>query len=272
VRWIEHATFAPWAFTAGSWTKAPAAERTGPVEVRLLTWNVWFGSHRFDERRDALLAELLRRRPDVIALQEVTRGLLRALLAEPWIRAAYQISELEVLNYEVVILTRLPVRRMATVELPTQMGRRLVIAELACGLTMATVHLESTRGEARMRATQLGMIQPALVERYEDVVLAGDMNFQPGDPMETAVLDPGFVDVWPALHPDAPGYTIDTDVNTMLLQAKRTPAHQRIDRVFTRSPRWHARSIELVGTQPIDREGTFTSDHFGLETVFAVQA
>lgn len=271
MRWIEHATFAPWAFTAGSWAKAPPADRTAPVEVRLLTWNIWFGGHMFYERRDALLAELQRRGPDVIALQEVTRGVLHALLDEPWVRAAYQISELVAVNYEVVILTRLPVRRMATVELPTQMGRRLVIAELACGLTMATVHLESTRGEARTRATQLGMIQPALVQRYEDVVLAGDMNFQPGDPVETAVLDPAFVDVWPALHPDEPGYTVDTDVNTMLLQVKHTPTHQRIDRVFARSPRWHARSIELVGTQPIDLDGTFTSDHLGLETVFAVQ-
>jgi tyrosyl-DNA phosphodiesterase 2 len=266
---IERTTFAPLVFTAGIWDDAPRIERGGPVDVRMLTWNVWFGGHMFEERRDALLEELQRRRPDVIALQEVTQELLDALLEEPWVRTAYQVSTWRVLVYGVVILSRLPVRRMAEVELPTLMGRRLLVAELACGLAVATVHLESTREEAGMRAMQLQILQPALVDHYADVMLVGDMNFQPDDPIENAVLDPTFVDVWPALRPDEPGYTVDTDINTMRLQVKSTPAHKRIDRVFARCPHWRARSIELVGTKPIDVDGTFVSDHFGLEAVFS---
>jgi tyrosyl-DNA phosphodiesterase 2 len=269
--WVERLTSAPRGFTAGSWDDAPHVDRSARVDVRLLTWNVWFGGHMFDERREALLVELARRRADVIALQEVTPELLASLLDEPWIRAAYQVSQLEVSTYDVVILSRLPIRRIAKVMLPTDMGRHLIIAELACGLAIATVHLESTREEARMRAMQLRIVQPALAEHYEDVVLAGDMNFQPGDPVESAALDPTFVDVWQALRPEEPGYTVDTDVNTMRLQVKSTPVHKRIDRIFARSPRWRARSIELIGTQPIDLEGTFISDHFGLEAVFATE-
>lgn len=264
---IERFTFAPLAYAAGRWDDAPQVPRSGPVDVRLLTWNVWFGGHMFDERRDALLAELQRRRADVIVLQEVTQELLLALLDEPWLRAAYHVSEREVAMYDVVILSRLPVRRIVRLELPTEMGRRMLVAELGCGLAVATVHLESTQEEARARAAQLAILQPALADRYEDVVLAGDMNFKPGDPVETAALDPTFVDVWPALRPDEPGYTVDTDINTMRLQVKSTPTHKRIDRVFARSSRWRARSIELVGTRPLDDDGTFISDHFGLETV-----
>ena len=264
----ERESFAPQAFTAGSWRDAPHAEPSARLDVRLLTWNVWFEGYMFDERRGALLAELQRRGADVIALQEVTQTLLDALLEEPWVRAAYQVSELRVRGYDVVILSRLPILRMSKVVLPTFMGRRLVVAELACGLDVATVHLESTRGEAMTRAAQLRIIQPALAERNEDVVLIGDMNFEPGAPAEHAVLDPAFVDVWPALRPGEPGYTMDTDVNTMLLQVRRTLSHKRYDRVFVRSPHWRVRSIELIGTQPIDIAGTFVSDHFGLEAVF----
>lgn len=267
----ERFTFAPLVFVPGSWQEAPHLERSGRVDVRLLTWNVWFGGHMFDERRDALLAELGRRRPDVIALQEVTQELLGALLDEPWVRAAYQVSRRQVAAYDVVILSRLPVRWMAEIDLPSEMGRRLVVAELACGLAVATVHLESTREEAGARAAQLRILQPALAERYDDAVLVGDMNFVPGAPIETAALDPTFVDAWPALRGDDPGYTVDTDVNTMRLQVNSTPAHKRIDRVFVRSPHWRARSIELVGTQPIDSDGTFISDHFGIETVLAAE-
>lgn len=268
----ERFTFAPQVFTAGDWYDAPYVEPSGRVDVRLLTWNAWFGGHMFDERCDALLAELQRRRPDVIALQEVTQALLRPLLAEPWIRAAYQVSQREVSSYDVVILSRLPIRRIAELELPTDMGRRLLVAELACGLAVATVHLESTREEAAARAAQLRVLQPVLAERYRDVVLVGDMNFQPDDPIENAALDPSFVDAWPALHPGDPGYTVDTEVNTMRLQVRSTPTRKRIDRVFVRSGHWRARSIELTGTRPFDADGTFISDHFGLETVLTAGA
>ena len=263
----ERFTFAPQRFTAGDWYDAPFVEPSGRVGLRLVTWNAWFGGHMFDERRDALLAELERRRPDVIALQEVTQELLRGLLGAPWIRAAYHASQREVLSYDVVILSRLPIRRVAELELPTDMGRRLLVAELACGLAVATVHLESTQTEGGVRAAQLRVLQPALAARYPDVVLVGDMNFRPDDRLENAALDPSFVDTWPALHPDDPGYTVDTEVNTMRLQVRSTPTRKRIDRVFLRSTHWHARSIELIGTRPVDPDGTFVSDHFGLETV-----
>jgi tyrosyl-DNA phosphodiesterase 2 len=226
----------------------------------------------FEERRDAVLAELRRREPDVIALQEVTPELLAAIFEEPWVRAAYQVSELEVLGYDVLLLSRIPILRMVTVPLPTEMGRRLLVAELSCGLHVATIHLESTRECADRRATQLRMIQPYLAAASDDVVLVGDFNFEPGDPVETAALDESFVDTWPALRPDERGYTIDSVINTMRAQVTSTPSRKRIDRVFTRSKHWGATSIELVGTTPIDIDGTFSSDHFGLEATFTAFA
>ena len=260
---MELFTFAPARFRGGAWEMAPPAEETAPIDLRIVTWNVWFGRHRFAARGGALLAELERRRADVIALQEVTPPLLRAILDAPWVRAAYQVSELDLIGYDVILLSRVPIVRMATLPLPTAMGRRLVVARLACGLDVATVHLESTKGCAAERATQLGIIQPALAGLGEDAVLVGDMNFEPGAPLETAALDPSFVDVWPALRPDDPGYSIDTERNWMRL-VQGGPGRMRIDRVFARTRRWRAEAIELLGTAPIDGEDTFISDHFGL--------
>lgn len=269
---IERSSIAPQIFTDGSWSAAPDAERSARTDVRLLTWNTWFGNHMFDERRRALLAELQRRRVDVIALQEVTQRLLGALLEEPWVRTAYHVSEVAVrTSYDVVLLSRLPIRRVFTVTLPTGMGRRLVVVELACGLAVGTVHLESMRTEAATRAAQLRIIQPALVECCEDVVLVGDMNFEPGAPLEHGVLEPAWVDTWPVLRPGEPGYTMDTDINTMYLSARREASRKRYDRVFACSPHWRARSIELIGARPIDGNGTFISDHFGLEAVFTAE-
>ena len=256
----------PYAFAGGEWSPAKRPAASAPVDVRLLTWNVWFGGHMFEERCAALLADLERRKPDVIALQEVTPELLALLADAPWVTRRYQLSDIQLWQgYDVLILSRLPIKKLSTLELPTRMGRKLLIAELACGLTVATIHLESMKDSVAARAAQLALIQPHLAAHSNDVVLAGDMNFQPSDAIETGALDPSFVDVWPALHPDDPGYTADSEKNPMRFALKPKLSRKRIDRVFLRSTRWRPTAIELVGTEPIDIDETFTSDHFGLE-------
>ncbi|MBA3539121.1 MAG: endonuclease/exonuclease/phosphatase family protein [Deltaproteobacteria bacterium] len=261
----------PLVFIGDRWTPVVKPAGAPRQDVRLVTWNVWFGPHQFHARGVGLLAELERRQPDVIALQEVTPDLLERIAATPWIRAAYQLSDsdgLTIDGYGVVVMARVPVHKFRIVAVPSQMGRRLVVAELACGLTIASIHLESTAARTASRAQQLRLVQPYLAGLGPDVVLAGDMNFAPGDRTETAALDPSFIDAWPALHGDAPGYTIDSSVNHMRHDLR--PVHRRIDRVFVRSAAWSPRAIALVGTAPLDDAGTFVSDHFGLDVTLAL--
>lgn len=256
------------AYAGGEWKVSPRAPASAPVDISLLTYNVWFGAHMFEERRVALLAELERRKPDVICLQEVTKELLDVLIDQPWM-TRYTCSDIELFQtYDVVILSKLPLKRLSALQLPTQMGRRLLVAELACGLSIGTVHLESMKQSTHPRAAQLRVIQPALAA-LGDSVLCGDMNFQPSDEIESAALDPAFIDVWPTLSDD-PGYTADSQINKMRFELKPTLSRKRIDRVFLHSQRWKASSIELVGTEPIDIDGTFPSDHFGLAATLTV--
>ena len=44
------------AYVGGEWKTAPRMPASAPVDVRLLTYNVWFGAHMFEERRAALMA------------------------------------------------------------------------------------------------------------------------------------------------------------------------------------------------------------------------
>jgi endonuclease/exonuclease/phosphatase family metal-dependent hydrolase len=268
---MELMTYAPFRFDGEMWDRGAAAPVAEPIDLRIVTWNVWFGPHMFRARGRALLDELERRRADVIALQEVTSPLLAAIHGEPWIRAAYQVSELDLLGYDVVILSRVPIVEMMTLPLPTRMGRRLLVARLACGLDVATVHLESMRDSAPERAEQLRIIQPLLAGASEDAVLVGDMNFEPEAPLEHAARDPSFVDVWPSLRPDEPGFSVDSQHNPMRMQVLGKETRKRIDRVFARTRRWRPSAIELLGTVPIDGAGTFISDHFGLQVELAAR-
>lgn len=228
--------------------------------VRVLTWNVWFGSYMFDERASAVIAEIARRRPEVVALQEVTPPLRARLVDE---LAGYELHGADNgVAYDVALLTRVAVAEVTTLALPTRMGRRLLTARLASGLVVATVHLESTEPCAVERAEQLALIGPALVAAGDDVVLVGDMNFDDDAIIEPKALDASFADVWPTLHRE-PGFTVDSAINSMR-GALVSPARKRIDRAFLRGDGWRASSIELVGTTPIDDAQTFPSDHFGL--------
>ena len=222
--------------------------------TRLLTWNIYFGGHMFEERRDALVSELARRRPDVIALQEVTPDHVEALGE----LVGYTSTEVGG-AYGVAVLARVPIVATHEVELPSEMGRTLLVAELASGLTVATVHLESME-EAARRIEQLELIQRRLAG-HDRVILCGDFNLAPDSP-EQAAIDPAWTDAWVALRPGEPGYTVDSDLNTMRFELKAQRTQKRIDRVLARGV--VPRAIELVGTAAIDVDGTFVSDHFGL--------
>jgi tyrosyl-DNA phosphodiesterase 2 len=258
----------------GAWAKVrePPPVAPAPAAITLITWNVWFAPYSFDERFRALLAEVHARRPDVVCLQEITPESLALLLAEPWVRAHYRISDARGDTFEaygVVILSRLPIRALEIHDLPSHMERRLLMAEIA-GLVVGAVHLESMKNP-ETRAFQLAEIFPRLKAAGHDNVLCGDFNFCGSWADENANLDPAFVDLWPALHRRSPGYTQDTEVNAMLMNVKHKDKRVRYDRILLRSARgaWRARSIELLGTAPI-AEGSpdvYPSDHFGLAAV-----
>jgi endonuclease/exonuclease/phosphatase family metal-dependent hydrolase len=265
-----------WAFRSGRWEKQEGDE---PVVARaasltLLTWNVWFGRHRFRERTEALLDEISWRSPDVIALQEVTAGLLEALVAHPQVRASYHLTDVSGATFErygVLLLSKIPFLGAGLVGLPSQMGRRLLVGQLANGLGVATVHLESTAACAAERVAQLKIIQPLLAASTEDVVLMGDMNFAPEAEAESAALDPSFVDAWSKNLFADPGYSVDSSRNEMRRRYDESHTQKRIDRVFVRSASWQIDGVSLTGTAPIDLEGTFVSDHFGLEAVLSAK-
>src|SRR5262245_53768998 len=105
----------------------PGTDSAQTHAITLATFNVWFGEHSFEARFLAMLALLEKRRPDVIALQEVTIPFLAGLRSTPWVRSQYIISDfmgttVAKASYGVALLSRLPVEAMELHDLPTRMG------------------------------------------------------------------------------------------------------------------------------------------------------
>ena len=234
-------------------------------DLTLVTWNIWFGEWERGARWRALWDRLDALSPDVICLQEVVPEALATGEIGELRRRGYWISDEKLLGYDVLVVARAPVETHTRIPLPTQMGRELLAVRLAGAppLTVATVHLESLAHSTPVRVAQLERIVAELGPE-QDVVLVGDMNFPDGDREETAALA-GFVDAWPSLHGDDPGYTVDSRVNEMRYVQTGKHKQARLDRVMLRSARWRVAHVERIGLEPLEDDPlTFVSDHFGL--------
>ena len=89
----------PWSWSEGAWRSgASQTPPAAPRPLRVLTWNLLFD--RFSperiqsaQRLPVQLRLLKASQADLIALQEVTPSFYAALLAEPWVRERYWVSE-----------------------------------------------------------------------------------------------------------------------------------------------------------------------------------
>ena len=158
--------------------------------------------------------------PCVACLQEVTPCLIELLHDDDDIRRRYDLStdNVECMNKEfgycVLTLTKKELRcKFKVVQLPTTMGRELVIAhpQNSAGLgsvAVGNVHLESLDNHS-LREKQLTICYEAL-ETYDTSLLVGDFNFcslknfhpnrglLENNSLETCLS--GFDDVWLKLH------------------------------------------------------------------------
>jgi endonuclease/exonuclease/phosphatase family metal-dependent hydrolase len=150
---------------------------------------------------------------------------------------------------------------------PSQMGRMLFGASLStpatglCNIKIVTLHLEGGANGAPTRRKQLKLAKVALAP-YPRAILCGDFFFDgPRKPplpnSENAVLrkalGSGYVDVWPALHPDLaaePGFT---------LHAAEAAECTRPDRVLVRG--MNVRRVTILGR---DSDAVVPSSHFGV--------
>lgn len=163
------------------------------------------------------------------------------------------------------MLSKLELQDMSLHTLPSNMGRRLLLAELCIQgeaeshkVKIGTVHLES-RSQYQMRKSQLDCILSLLKtsNNTEHSFLMGDFNFC-SDSFEERLnfsQHPEFRDTWPCLHPHREGLTM--------------PGMSRIDRVLHQSHSFVPVAMQMIGTETIDESSTDKpSDHYGLCAAF----
>jgi hypothetical protein len=262
----------------GVWTAGGEGSPPNVREMRVVTWNIWFGDHEWIERLDALMELVGLFLPDLIGLQEVTPRQLERILAIDWVRSGFRVSDVtgETLEpHGVVLLSRLPIRNLTLIALPTRRDRKLLLAELdtASGpLAAAVTHLESGEDGAALRESQLEIIQRHLC-RPGPALLMGDLNFDLDRGRELRRLDPDMIDCWREVHGELPGNTLDAEENAMRASMDKSAGPMRCDALLLRPGglQWRPLSIWRIGMDPIVERDLmlYPSDHFGLAATLA---
>jgi endonuclease/exonuclease/phosphatase family metal-dependent hydrolase len=266
--------------------------------LTLLTYNV-LATPIFTKLRTKAVLELLEEsHAHIIALQEVDDWFLAELVASPWVKARYHLSENEGRPFAPggqLIMAKQPLKSVSVMVMPGRQRRTLMIAELVVGgrlMAVATTHMESFLEDGPTRATQLDGIF-SFLKNADDAVLLGDLNFGDGDLPETEHLDPTYVDVWTSLLPKDPGFTWNMDENPLArIGAFAGEPDRRLDRILLRTDAWQAKSIAIIGNRSVGRReltaerramiempgrpkppsakveiDVFPSDHYGLSAV-----
>lgn len=250
------------------WVDAVPVTSVNREDLTLATYNIWFSNYWAAERYRAIAQLLSADTPDVIVFQEVTSRALSELLAQPWIRQQhYRAAAVgdDYGTYGMLMLSRLPISRATYTRLPTRLGRGFLQAQLMVNgrqLVVCAVHLESGKAASRLRARQLHRVFDAL-STFDDVLILGDFNMRDA---ENTLISAPYIDVWPALRPNVDGFTEDTSINLMRLDAKNKSRQVRFDRILLKGAGWVPAAITLLGTEPISRAAprVFPSDHFGV--------
>ena len=273
--------------------------------LSVLTWNVWFGELRQEDRYASILSTVLTLDPDIACFQEVNRTFLRTLQSTPNIHKRYQISSNPIYeSYGILSLARRGLgATFEEIELPTQMGRNLLMTRIPSArlpsanhdgndtkspfVVVGNVHLESL-DNAALRRQQLVICNECLRENEPvAALLVGDFNFdseqawgdwkkpvqhrQPADKLENKVLNdvmPEWVDAWPHLKQQGkgsgdPGITFDGATNPLCITDEQE--RMRYDRIMVYLPAAQEEKGTLLVPESIEMVGTEAIDETGLK-------
>jgi endonuclease/exonuclease/phosphatase family metal-dependent hydrolase len=248
--------------------------------LTVVSLNLWHDQREWPKRADVIIAAMRRLEPDVLCLQEVLQHERLRNQAETLADSlGYAVhftsvdSAHHVKRYGNAILTRHRVVRAGSRNLAPADDYRTA-AHVRIDFRGRTIdvydtHLHHTREGGAIRATQIRDLL-AFVDSSRGngaVVLAGDFNAEPETP-EMALLAPGYVNAFTALHPRA----TRAEARTFNPVFGGDPG--QIDHVLVGKasrPRLTPLACEVLFRTPA-ADSVWASDHFGVIARLAVAA
>jgi len=258
-----------WNLEGRRWESVPVefVEKIKKDEITVLSYNVWFDhSVNIVQRMDAIGKIIVKEKPDLIALQEMTPYICSLLFSQSWVLEYYVSDPLgkelgkphDNWKYGNIILSRVNFRDVLLRDFPSNQSRKALCGSVYVNdilVTLGTFHLESYPSESLTRRKQLELFRN-ITNSSEHILLIGDSNMERDS--ENEVLYPKFKEAWLELYPGNKGYTFST-----------TSQYRRYDRVFYTPKTIKINTVYYVGKETIPG-GSYPSDHLGVVTKFSL--
>lgn len=254
-----------------AWTQPVVVARPEQMDsaFTVVTLNLWHDRQNWPARMKAIVDELRRIEPDIIALQEVLEhdslpnqamDIARSIGYDWYFTSVDSVQQAR--RFGNAILTKHPVLARNWVALePPDDARNAAHARVVIGgreIDVYTTHLHHTEEGDAVRSRQVAHLR-RFVERTRGdgpVVIAGDFSAAADGP-ELAPLREAFADAYGAVHPDATAGSPSTLVTEYDQRAAR------IDHVLAGRAQLEPIEAHLLFEEPIS-DGQWASDHFGV--------
>eukprot|EP00028_Trichosphaerium_sp_Am-I-7-wt_P009806 CAMPEP_0168529066 /NCGR_PEP_ID=MMETSP0405-20121227/13669_1 /TAXON_ID=498012 /ORGANISM="Trichosphaerium sp, Strain Am-I-7 wt" /LENGTH=215 /DNA_ID=CAMNT_0008552683 /DNA_START=72 /DNA_END=716 /DNA_ORIENTATION=- len=202
-------------------------------------------------RMDALVNELKKCEPDIVALQENKKTHNALLMEAPYIRERYYVSEFtgQQYGFKVSLLSRFP---LSSLTLYNVLSRQALVGSLVINdqtFAFGSTHLTSGNNPSR-RENQIEFLYDKM-KSYENAMLVGDFNYcHSNDDTSDVHLRYDYEDCWPIIN-NTEGFTRH---------------NKRIDRMYLRSDIARPMRMKVVAKGTVQNAVQFKSisDHWGL--------
>ncbi|KRX07033.1 Endonuclease/exonuclease/phosphatase [Pseudocohnilembus persalinus] len=242
-------------------------------QLTTLTYNVWYESHRMNERHQELRKIISSLNPDIICLQEATEMFQNYLYQDKQIRQNYFISGYKIHGYGCLLLSKFPLK-FELLQFTESQNRSLIYGVTNVNgqqFCVATTHLESGQDQINKekRQQQMNLIVNEL-NKYKNVVLMGDFNFDNADEFKLLNSQGNFSD----LFYEIPQTERESVQFTHKNQKNGNGELWRPDKILIKNYKksnWKILSMRLVGTDDLrsqtqdQQEINKPSDHFGIK-------